>query len=150
LIVLSSAGNGPDQNPVPAFPAAYDGVIAIGTTALAAERRAEDRLLREASLTRGGYVDYAVQAPSLSRMTLRNDPEEAALLGSSRATVVAAGLLAALARERAVDDIADAVAALDAVAIPADPELSARGVIDLALARQRWPQATGSRPLTPA
>jgi hypothetical protein len=138
LVILASAGNGPDQNPVPAYPAAYPGIVAIGTTALAAERQAEERVLRAASLSRAGYVDYAVRAPLLSRMDLRNDPEAAALLGSSRATAVAGGLLAALATRRAIGTVDEAQAALDALALPADPDLAARGVIDIEAAEQRW------------
>lgn len=138
LIVLSSAGNGPGQNPVPAYPAAYPGVIAVGTTALQAERNAEDRLLHEASMTslqspasRGGYVDYAVAAPKVNVLRLRQDPELAALMGSSRATVTAAGVLAALVLAKLPETPEDALTLLDGVAGPCDPMVAARGVIDL-------------------
>lgn len=135
LVVLSSAGNGPDQNPVPAYPAAYGDVIAVGTTALDAAREAEDRLLHQvaagdAPRTRGSYVDYAVTAPALNALKLRQDPEAAALMGSSRATVVAAGLLAALAGASPPRSADEALAFLDGVAMPCAPDVARRGVID--------------------
>jgi hypothetical protein len=148
LVVLASAGNGPGHNPVPAYPAAYPGVIAVGTTALAAERAAEDHRLLEvaaasdAPAARRAYVDYGVAAPLFTTLQLRRDPELASLLGSSRAVVVAAGVLAAAAEGRALAGLAEALALLDRLAETCAPDIAARGVIDLARLRA----ARGRRP----
>ncbi|MDX2145669.1 MAG: S8 family serine peptidase [Rhodospirillaceae bacterium] len=154
LIVLASAGNGPTQNPVPAFPAAYDGVIAVSTTALAADRNAEERVLREVGMTRATYVDYAVRAPHLSSAALRKDPEAAALLGSSRAVSVAAGLLAAASAAVPVNDLEGALTALDQLCHPVESDaaasgLAARGIIDMEWLRQRKPLLESSREKVP-
>jgi hypothetical protein len=142
LVVLASAGNGPSQNPVPAYPAAYTKVIAIGTTALTADREAEDAKLQTIAMTsdaepasRRSYVDYGVSAPILSSLQLRRDPELAALLGSSRATVVAAGVLAAAAHEQVIGSLDDAFSALDSLAASCDQSIAARGVLDLSALR---------------
>ncbi len=138
LVVLASAGNGPSQNPVPAYPAAYPTVIAIGTTALHADRYAEDAKLHEIALkntdepsSRGGYVDYGVTAPMITSAQVKRDPEVTSLLGSSRATVVAAGVLAAASQTNSVDSMQEALVVLDRLATPCDAEIAGRGVLDL-------------------
>lgn len=138
LIVLGSAGNGPSHNPVPAYPAAYANVIAIGTTGLNGDRSAEDHVLHDAAIksgghfsSRGSYVDYGVTVPALTQMQLRRDRELSALQGSSRATVVAAGLLVAVTLESALHTADDAMTALDGLVSPCDPEIAARGVLDV-------------------
>jgi hypothetical protein len=110
LVILTSAGNGPRQNVVPPYPASYGHAIGISTTALGAE------LDNEAD--RDAYVRYSVPAPALSSLKLRADPERAALQGSSRATVVAAGLLGALSVRYRIDNREDAVLLLDRHAMP--------------------------------
>ncbi|MBL8642550.1 MAG: hypothetical protein JNK21_01345 [Rhodospirillaceae bacterium] len=137
LVVLASAGNGPDENPVPAYPAAYGSVIAIGTTGLNAARAAEDARLTDVSLntdgpvSRRGYVDYGVKAPQFTSAQARRDPDVTAMLGSSRATVVAAGVLAAAAHSRPVESVEDALTLLDSLAVPCDADVAARGMLDL-------------------
>jgi hypothetical protein len=110
LVLLTSAGNGPRQNAVPPFPASYETAIGISTTGLPAELSAETE--------RNAYVRYSVPAPNTSRTKLRDNPELAALAGSSRATVTAAGLLGALSTRYQMNSRQDAVTVLDAVAKP--------------------------------
>jgi hypothetical protein len=110
LIILASAGNGPRQNVVPPYPASYGEAIGISTTGLRAELGIET--------DRNTYVRYSVPAPALSGVKLRSDPELAALEGSSRATVVAAGLLGALSTRYRIESREDAVMLLDAHAVP--------------------------------
>jgi hypothetical protein len=138
LVILASAGNGPSQNVVPAYPAAYPSVIAIGTTALNADRYAEDAKLHEIALknsdepsSRRNYVDYGVAAPIITSAQVKRDPEVTSLLGSSRATVVAAGVLAAAAQTDAVESMQQALAVLDRLAAPCEADIAARGVLDL-------------------
>jgi len=110
LVILTSAGNGPQQNAVPPFPASYDKTIGISTTALQAELRAEKN--------RNAYVRYSVKAPSVSTLKLRQDPELSVLNGSSRATVAAAGLLGALTTRYSIQTRDDATQLLDSIAVP--------------------------------
>ncbi|MBL8629585.1 MAG: hypothetical protein JNM81_08155 [Rhodospirillaceae bacterium] len=110
LVLLTSAGNGPRQNVVPPFPASYNDAIGISTTGLSDELNTEER--------RNDYVRYSVPAPAASPIKLRQDPEAAVLAGSSRATVTAAGLLGALSTRYRLDNRADAVLVLDALAEP--------------------------------
>jgi hypothetical protein len=110
LVILTSAGNGPQQNTVPPFPASYDKMIGISTTALQGELRAEKN--------RNAYVRYSVQAPAVSMIKLRQDPELSVLNGSSRATVAAAGLLGALATRYRLETRDDATQLLDSIAVP--------------------------------
>ncbi len=110
LVILTSAGNGPQQNAVPPFPASYDTTIGISTTGLGSELSQERN--------RNTYVRYSVPAPATSAIRLRQDPELASLEGSSRATVAAAGLLGALATRYRLDNRDDAVTVLDAIAVP--------------------------------
>ncbi|MBL8628072.1 MAG: hypothetical protein JNM81_00480 [Rhodospirillaceae bacterium] len=138
LVVLSSAGNGPTQNPVPAYPAAYPTVIAIGTTALNADRNAEDAKLHQIAMSdsdvpsaRRNYVDYGVKAPVLTSAQVMRDPEVTSLLGSSRATVVAAGVLAAAAETQSVGSMQEALAILDSLTVQCEADIAARGVLDL-------------------
>lgn len=112
LVILTSAGNGPRQNAVPPYPARYvDAAIGISTTAL------QDELDQESD--RNAYVRYSVPPPSLSPLKMRQNPESAALIGSSRATVAAAGYLGALMTRYRVETAADAMLLLDTVALPA-------------------------------
>jgi hypothetical protein len=110
LVILASAGNGPQQNAVPPFPATYDSTIGVSTTALQAALSLEEN--------RNAYVRYSVKAPTVSSMKLRHDPELGVLNGSSRATVAAAGLLGALATRYRLDTRDDAIMLLDSIAIP--------------------------------
>ncbi len=111
LVVLASAGNGPEHNAVPPFPAAYDEAISISTTALSAE------LARETD--RNSYVDFSVAPKAISAIAYRNDPEVSSLQGSSAATAAATGILGALSLRRVVKDRGDAVMLLGCVARPA-------------------------------
>ncbi|MDX2143566.1 MAG: S8 family serine peptidase [Rhodospirillaceae bacterium] len=110
LVLLTSAGNGPGQNVVPPYPASYAQAIGISTTALRADLDGE--------ADRNTYVRYSVPAPAMSSIKLRGDPELAALYGSSRATVVAAGLLGALSTRYRIEDRDDALLLLDSHAVP--------------------------------
>ncbi|MBL8645368.1 MAG: hypothetical protein JNK21_15655, partial [Rhodospirillaceae bacterium] len=101
LVLLTSAGNGPRQNVVPPFPASYDAAIGISTTGLSTELDDEQN--------RDTYVRYSVPAPAASAIKLRQDPQTAALAGSSRATVAAAGLLGALATRYRINTRDDAL-----------------------------------------
>jgi hypothetical protein len=111
LVVLASAGNGPAHNVVPPYPAAYDEVISISTTALSAD------LARERD--RDSYVDFSVAPRGFNAIAYRNDPELSSLQGSSAATASAAGILGALSRRAAIGDRADAMVLLGCVARPA-------------------------------
>lgn len=111
LVILTSAGNGPRQNAVPPFPAGYtDAAIGISTTGLSDELSSEEN--------RNTYVRYSVPQPAMSPLKVRQDPEAAALVGSSRATVVAAGLLGALNTRYRIETADDARLLLDTVATP--------------------------------
>jgi hypothetical protein len=112
LIVLSSAGNGPHENTVPPFPASHPRAIGISTTALTSQFSQEQ--------DRNAYVRYSVKAPVFSALRLRTDPELAVLVGSSRATVAAAGYLGALATRFRVESREDATLLLDTVSMPTE------------------------------
>lgn len=111
LIVLASAGNGPDHNAVPPYPAAYDEAISISTTALTAA------LSREPN--RDSYVDFSVAPRALTAIAYRNDPEVSSLQGSSAATASATGILGALSLRTSIQDRGDAMMILSCVARPA-------------------------------
>ncbi|MDX2142453.1 MAG: S8 family serine peptidase, partial [Rhodospirillaceae bacterium] len=110
LVLLASAGNGPDHNAVPPYPAAYDGVISISTTAL------ETELSREAD--RDAYVDFSVAPKRFTAIVYRRDPELASRQGSSAATASALGILGAAARRWPVADRAEAINLLGCIARP--------------------------------
>jgi hypothetical protein len=112
LVILASAGNGPSHNAVPPYPAAYDGVIAISTTALSAE------LSREAD--RDAYVDFSVAPKRFTAIDYRRDPDLASLQGSSAATASAMGILGALSLRWHVADRDDAMALLGCLARPSE------------------------------
>ena len=112
LVVLASAGNGPRENHVPPYPAAYDEAISISTTALTAE------LSQEAE--RNTYVDFSVATRIASRVATRDDPEIMSKQGSSAATASALGILAALAVQTQVQTRDDAMRALSCVAQPTE------------------------------
>ncbi|MBL8643891.1 MAG: hypothetical protein JNK21_08150 [Rhodospirillaceae bacterium] len=112
LVVLASAGNGPTQNAVPPYPAAYDDAISISTTALSAE------LSREKD--RNSYVDFSVAPRAASSISYRNDPDAMSLMGSSAATASALGILAALHVRAPVRNRGDAMMMLSCVARPAE------------------------------
>ncbi|MSO99338.1 MAG: hypothetical protein EXR11_14175 [Rhodospirillaceae bacterium] len=109
LVILTSAGNGPQQNAVPPFPASYGNTIGISTTGLSGELSLEEN--------RNTYVRYSVPAPAISGLKLRQDPELGSLAGSSRATVAAAGLLGALTTRYRLETREDALLLLDTLAV---------------------------------
>lgn len=110
LVVLSSAGNGPQENPVPPYPAAYPETISISTTGLVRE------LGREAD--RDSYVDYSIAPQSVGSLRLRRNPQLRVAQGSSWATASAAGLLGALTSRFSVASRSDAIQVLDVFALP--------------------------------
>jgi hypothetical protein len=112
LIILASAGNGPRQNHVPPYPAAYDDVISISTTALSAELSQEPE--------RNTYVDFSVATRIASRVSARNDLEAMSLQGSSAATASALGILGALAVQTPIETRDDAMRVLACVAQPTE------------------------------
>jgi len=112
LIILASAGNGPDMNAVPPYPASYDSAIGISTTALMGELASETK--------RNTYVGYSVPALEFPAAKLRRDPELSSLQGSSYATATAAGMLGALSTRCHIGTAEDARAVLDKFAVPLD------------------------------
>ncbi len=119
LVVLASAGNGPSSNVVPPYPAAYDDVISISTTALSEE------LSREPD--RNTYVDFSVAPKAMSSISYRSNPEAQSLQGSSAATASALGILAALHVKAPVRNREDAVAMMSCVARPVDTVAGGKG-----------------------
>ena len=134
LILVVSAGNGPDENPVPAFPAAYGGAISISSAALGAAFASEDRVLAangSAISSRRSYVDFAVAPPPVSDYRADRDPDAAASLGSSRATAVAGGVLAGLSIRETIEGVDSARAVLSKYAAPGVPVWAAQGLLDV-------------------
>lgn len=133
LILVASAGNGPDENPVPAYPAAYGGAISISTTALNDAFAREDVVLASTAgiASRRSYVDFAVAAPPISPQRASRDPDAVALQGSSRAAAVAGGALAALATRENISSVGDARALLADYAASGSVAWAAHGVLDV-------------------